>query len=101
MAEASGAGSASTSSGELADEMCAGTVIRSPHLCQILYNFLSGDGLLPHSLSEKQLVERSFLHPFIGFVAVVIRLVFIDLSTRSIDLSSAIGPVERSRNLME
>jgi hypothetical protein len=27
---------------ELADEMCAGTVIRSPHLTRILYNFISG-----------------------------------------------------------
>jgi len=27
---------------ELADEMCAGTVIRSPHLTRILYNFIFG-----------------------------------------------------------
>jgi len=27
---------------ELADEMCAGTVIHSPHLTRILYNYISG-----------------------------------------------------------
>ena len=44
---------------ELADEMCAGTVIRSPHLTRILYNFISGEGLLPFSLGDKQLVSKS------------------------------------------
>ena len=42
---------------ELADQMCAGTVIRSPHLTRILYNFISGQGLLPFSLGDKQLVS--------------------------------------------
>ena len=44
---------------ELADDMCAGTVIRSPHLTRILYNFISGEGLLPFSLGDKQLVSTS------------------------------------------
>lgn len=42
---------------ELADQMCAGTVIRSPHLTKILYNFISGQGLVPFSLGDKQLVS--------------------------------------------
>lgn len=46
---------------ELADQMCAGTLIRSPHLAKILYNFISGQGLVPFPMGEKQLVSyRSF-----------------------------------------
>jgi len=47
----------SDKSEELADQMCAGTVIRSPHLARILYNFISGQGLVPFSLGDKQLVS--------------------------------------------
>lgn len=43
---------------ELADQMCAGTLIRSPYLAKILYNFISGQGLAPFSIGEKQLVNR-------------------------------------------
>ena len=46
--------------GELADQMCAGTVIRSVHLTKILFNFISGHGLLPFAaLGDKQLVGPS------------------------------------------
>lgn len=46
---------------ELADQMCAGTVIRSRHLTTILYNFISGQGLVPYSLGDKQLVGPSIV----------------------------------------
>lgn len=46
---------------ELADRMGAGTVIRSPHLTSILYNFISGQGLVPYSLGDKQLVGPSII----------------------------------------
>lgn len=42
---------------ELADQMCAGTLIRSPHLIRILFNFISGQGLVPFPMGEKQLVS--------------------------------------------
>ncbi|KAI9556663.1 hypothetical protein GHT06_016453 [Daphnia sinensis] len=51
----------SSQSEELADQMCAGTVIRSPHLTAILYNFISGQGLVPYSLGDKQLVGPSII----------------------------------------
>ena len=47
---------ASRGCGELVDQMCAGSVIRSANLTKILYNFISGEGLLPFSLGDKQLV---------------------------------------------
>lgn len=49
------------SSDELADQMCAGTVIRSPYLMELLYNFISGQGLVPHTLGDKQLVGPSIV----------------------------------------
>ena len=48
-------------SDELADQMCAGTVIRSPYLSELLYNFISGQGLVPHTLGDKQLVGPSIV----------------------------------------
>lgn len=54
-------GSSSRSGGaeqpaELADAMCAGPVIGSPHLIRILFALLSGHGLIPFSLGDKHLV---------------------------------------------
>ena len=51
----------SSRSEELADQMCAGTVIRNPHLTAILYNFISGQGLVPYTLGDKQLVGPSIV----------------------------------------
>jgi len=44
---------------ELAMQMCAGPVIGSPHLIKILYSLVSGQGLVPFSLGDKQLVGPS------------------------------------------
>lgn len=46
---------------ELADQTCAGTIIRSPYLTNILFNFISGQGLVPYSLGDKQLVGPSIV----------------------------------------
>ena len=52
-----GSESLATGPAELADQMCAGPVIGSPNLCRILFSLISGQGLAPSSLADKQLVR--------------------------------------------